>query len=268
MKDKVVTPSISSNSFNCPHCGALAHQTWFRAYGRQISNGKPHWPTKEQLEFLAAKVRLAQDSGDEDQTSVDVLEYARRIFRGEVFFHDTLSDHAKPPHVANLHVSQCYSCTKLAVWAADRLIFPSLQTFSVQPNPDFSDDIRCDFLEAASIFDGSPRGAAALLRLAIQKLCTQLGEPGKNINDDIASLVRKGLDVRVQRALDIVRVIGNETVHPGVIDLRDDRDTALELFRLVNLIADVMISQPKHIEAMYADLPESKRKAIEERDKR
>jgi hypothetical protein len=61
-------------------------------------------------------------------------------------------------------------------------------------------------------------------------------------------------------------VIGNNAVHPGQIELRDDRATAEELFALVNLIAERMISQPKHIEAMYSRLPESKRKEIERRD--
>ncbi len=49
-------------------------------------------------------------------------------------------------------------------------------------------------------------------------------------------------------------MIGNDAVHPGQIDLRDDRETALELARLVNIITDVTISQPKHIEAMYEKL--------------
>jgi hypothetical protein len=49
--------------------------------------------------------------------------------------------------------------------------------------------------------------------------------------------------------------------------LRDDRDAATELFRLVNLIADIMISQPKAIDAMYIALPESKLKGIADRDK-
>jgi hypothetical protein len=55
-------------------------------------------------------------------------------------------------------------------------------------------------------------------------------------------------------------------VHPDQIDLKDDRPTAEKLFGLVNLICETMISQPKHVQAMYGDLPEEKRKAIEKRD--
>jgi hypothetical protein len=114
--------------------------------------------------------------------------------------------------------------------------------------------------------EASPRGAAALLRLAIQKLCKELGESGPNLNDDIASLVRKGLDPRVQMALDAVRVIRNQAVHPGQIELRDDRTTAEALFDLVNLICEKMITEPRHVEAVYKKLPENARKAIEKRD--
>jgi len=106
-----------------------------------------------------------------------------------------------------------------------------------------------------------------LLRLGIQKLCKHLGEPGKNINEDIASLVKKGLDPRIQRALDVLRVIGNEAVHPGTMDLSDDPDTAMSLFRFFNLIVEKMISEPRHVDDVYAKPPPDKLKAIEHRDK-
>ena len=48
--------------------------------------------------------------------------------------------------------------------------------------------------------------------------------------------------------------------------MRDNVGTAEKLFSLVNLVAEAMISQPKHIAEMYGDLPEEKRKAIEKRD--
>ncbi|MEN9421908.1 MAG: hypothetical protein RLZZ107_1387, partial [Bacteroidota bacterium] len=113
----------------------------------------------------------------------------------------------------------------------------------------------------------SPRGAAALLRLAVQKLCIQQAEKGKDINKDIANLVKKGLSTTIQQALDALRVIGNESVHPGQIDLRDDPDTAQALFRLLNKIAETMITEPKQIQEIYDKIPESKKIAIDDRDK-
>ena len=120
--------------------------------------------------------------------------------------------------------------------------------------------------EAGTILSLSPRGAAALLRLSIQKLCKHLGGKGENINDDIGDFVSKGLDPRVQQSLDVVRVVGNNAVHPGVLDLKDDRAIAEKLFGLVNLIAETMISGPKHVQALFDSLPESERKAIKKRD--
>ena len=106
-----------------------------------------------------------------------------------------------------------------------------------------------------------------MLRLAIQKLCLELGQKGKNINEDIAALVKNGLDVKVQQALDIVRVIGNSAVHPGQIDIRDDLATAETLFKLVNLIVEKTISEPRQIAELYGSLPANALTAIEKRDK-
>ncbi len=80
-------------------------------------------------------------------------------------------------------------------------------------------------------------------------------------------MVKEGLSPTIQRALDIVRVIGNDAVHPEQMDLKDDVETANKLFELVNLIAQAMITQPKETEQLYETLPEHKRKAIEDRDK-
>jgi len=168
-------------------------------------------------------------------------------------------------NVHNLNLSRCYNCNKVAVWLHDNLIFPN-EKLGAHPNPDLPDHITRDYEEARGILSESPRGAAALLRLCVQKLCMHLGEKGKNIDDDIASLVSKGLNPLVQKSLDIVRVIGNEAVHPGIIDLNDDRDTASQLLLLINSIVDQMISHPKKVEELYGKLPENKREAIEKRN--
>ena len=101
------------------------------------------------------------------------------------------------------------------------MVYPIAATAPL-PNPDLPADIKADYEEARGIASLSPRGAAALLRLAIQKLCKDLAESGENINADTKSLVNKGLSVQVQQALDVVRVTGSNAVHPGQIDLQDD----------------------------------------------
>lgn len=90
---------------------------------------------------------------------------------------------------------------------------------------------------------------------------------GKKINDDIGALVETGLPLKIQQALDIVRVVGNNAVHPGEIDLRDDNESALKLFRLVNMIVEALITQPKEVDALFDKLPEGAKNAIKERAK-
>lgn len=106
----------------------------------------------------------------------------------------------------------CHNCGEHSYWREDdlasRLIDPVIGG-GPRPHVDMPEAVREDYEEARTIVMQSPRGASALLRLAVQKLCAELGEPGKNINDDIASLVDKGLSVEVQQALDSLRVIGN-----------------------------------------------------------
>ena len=169
-------------------------------------------------------------------------------------------------NIQRLMLALCHHCDQYSLWLKEKMIYPEESGIQM-PNPDLRDDIKADYIEARSIVNKSPRGAAALLRLCVQKLCEQLGQPGENINDDIAKLVEEGLPPTIQKALDIVRVIGNYAVHPGQIDLKDDVETANKLFELVNLIAQDRITQPKKVEQLYESLPETKRKAIEDRDK-
>lgn len=123
-----------------------------------------------------------------------------------------------------------------------------------------------EYNEARAIFGRSPRAAVALLRLAIQKLMIELGENGENINTDIKSLVAKGLPVQVQQAFDYCRVVGNNAVHPGEINLNDSPDMGQHLFNMINFIVEDRITRPRHIAALYGKLPEATRSAIEKRD--
>lgn len=253
-------PSSSEAAFSCPHCGAYTTQYWHSLRSNPLKEEypTPHFSDQSDIDFIE------NEQGVPDEFKENFIKSVRENMSGFVLLRDTDSEYTRHS-VTNLNLSKCYHCKKVSVWVHKNLIFPTRKS-GAKPNTDLPEEIIKDFEEARSIVENSPRGAAALLRLCIQKLCIHLGEAGKKIDQDIAELVKKGLSPTVQKSLDIVRVIGNESVHPGTVDLNDDRDTALALFDLVNAITDQMISHPKRVDEMYSKLPQSKRDAIEKRD--
>ena len=164
---------------------------------------------------------------------------------------------------ATVEVSTCVHCINPTFWLEEKIIYPPMHT-APPANNDLPDSVKVVYDEASAIANQSPRAACALLRLAIEILLKELDETG-SINDGIQNLVKKGLDVRVQQSLDIVRVTGNNAVHPGEI-VFDDTTNVHTLFQLINIIADVLITQPKQIQATFDNLPEGARKAIKKRD--
>jgi hypothetical protein len=217
---------------------------------------RPWLPSEDDVRRFKADRALSQG----------LLPFLEDLMQRKVFFETHNNTKFLSTELKNVHASKCYSCRRIALWRADELIYP-VNHISIAPTEGMPDDVKADFLEANEILDKSPRGAAALLRLGIQKLMIHLGEKGKKINDDIASLVRKGLDVRIQKALDVVRVVGNSAVHPGQIDLSDNKTIATKLFGLVNVIVESQITQAKHIEEMYETVvPDNQKAQIEQRD--
>lgn len=262
----VPAPSIKLTSFACPHCGAHATQTWFRTRLENYGNTHPVpviWPLEdiEETEIMAGKT---QNITERTQLQM-AAKHFRKILQGEPFFGLEQNALYGLTSLENISVSRCYTCGKPSIWLHDGLLYPPVMT-GPSPNPDLSEDVLHDYEEARKILDLSPRGAAALLRLAIEKICLELGAEGNGIDKQIAYLVSKGLPEAVQQALDTVRVIGNEAIHPGQLNLRDDRETASQLFGLVNFIAEDRITRPKQISALYSMIPEGKRNAIDARN--
>ena len=172
----------------------------------------------------------------------------------------------RPGKFAEISRSTCQHCGLETFWCGEEAIHPQTSP-APAANLGLSGDIRDIYNEAASIVARSPRGAAALLRLALEHLCRQLvGKKMKDLDKYIGELVSQGLPEWVQQALDAVRVIGNNAVHPGQIDLKDDSETATALFVLINAVADHFITRPEEIEKQYAKLPQTVLKAIAERD--
>lgn len=177
---------------------------------------------------------------------------------------------------SRVDVANCDHCGQDNVWFSilndfnrilkSEMIFPKF-TLNVHPQNDMPDDVKKDFNEAKSIFNESPKAAAALLRLSLQKLCIHLGEKGKNINDDIKELVKKGkLSSDIAQAADTIRITGNNAVHPGEMDDNDIDFIASKMFGLINLIIRKTISEPKEVKELFVLTPEKAREAIVKRD--
>jgi len=173
--------------------------------------------------------------------------------------------------------AKCAKCNEASLWRVKlsenfnkvvrtQMIYPDI-SISVIPEIDMPDDVKADFEEAKSICNKSPKAAAALLRLALQKLLKHLGEPGDNINTDIKTLVSKGvLNPAVQKAADTVRITGNNAVHPGTMNDEDVDYIATKMFNLINFIVKKTITEPRELEDLYTSTPESAREAIARRD--
>lgn len=260
MMKSVTPPQLGAKSYSCPQCGALAHQNWFKVflndYGR---DEKPDVVTYDSLKnFNISKI-------SDEKARERFAQFIQRLKEHSVTQYLHEYGVSCGWELQNVNVSRCYSCSGFAVWVGERLAHPVVQA-AIVAHDDMPAAIVDDFNEAALIVEKSPRGAAALLRLCIQKLLPELGVQNDNLNAAIGDLVRKGLDTKIQKALDVVRVIGNNAVHPGQIDMKDNKATALHLFALVNVIVAAMISTKKQIDQLYEGLPAGALEAIDKRD--
>lgn len=166
--------------------------------------------------------------------------------------------------------SLCYTCNEYSIWYKEKMIYPKFNSSVIpDPNQDLLEDCKTLYNEAKDVYPISKRAAAALLRLCVESLCMQLGKTidAKNSLDSaIRELVRDGLNPRIQQALDILRVVGNHAVHPGLIKIDDEALEISKLFNFINLIAKTLISDPKETEEVYLLLPEGERNKIEKKD--
>lgn len=250
-------PRLNERAFKCAHCNAFAQQRWINRSGLSDS-------VKQGLDYL--------HHGHKPQLFADM--HASTALEALV----TSAKEWLPSHLANNYIAsdfsfaECINCKKFSVWLKSEMIYPASTPFPA-PNEDLEDHIKRDYLEAAKIFNASPRASAALLRLCAEKICRQLNET-KNLSTNIHNLVKKGgMKPEVQKALDYCRVTGNKFVHPGIIkelseeELSEERERVKVLFKLINYIAEEMITKPKEIKEIYDSLPEESRTQIAKRDK-
>lgn len=246
----LIKPMYKHDKFTCPNCGVVAKQNWIdydllRSLASDLYN-EGFYDYRKQIQDFS------------QQAIEEFLEFMQINYKNayETFIPQELS------------ISKCQSCGIIALWFLEKMVFPRMKLVA-PPNLDLNDDIKKLYIEAATILEDSPRGATALLRLALQKLLMQIGKEGKHLNADIKELVEGGLSKKIQQSLDILRVIGNNAVHPGQINLDDNSEVAISLFKILNIIAEEIITKPKEIDNLYNGiLPTDAKTNIEKRDKK
>jgi Domain of unknown function (DUF4145) len=226
MASQEIEPRLGAESFSCPHCNAVAHHDWFSLFL------KPENATEIAVLTLEAAMLAKGEEGDEliERLKDNVLTYE---------YQDPRTLKVK---LVNLHVSRCYSCKGFAIWVRDRLVFPIR---GKEPpdiiEGDFKEVIKGDFKEieedktaddiqeATAIFNSSPKGAAALIRICIRKMMPLLEQSSKSLDDNISSLVRKGLEVEIQQSMDLRQVLRQSPLKPTQFD-EEGNETATRMF--------------------------------------
>lgn len=245
-------PVIFKTAFNCPSCTAYANQTWHQARAFHI-----HSPDEFKLRIEKSKHEFLSS---EHENVLRKDSEAPSIILG-------LSANPYTKIVVDIYFACCTCCGKISIWYNNQILHPE-KTLPIPPHEDMPSEVLSEYLEAASILERSPRAAMALLRLATETLCKKLGEEKNSLNENIGLLVKRGLSEAVQQALDVLRVTGNNAVHPGSMDLEDQRENALTLFKLLNFIVEKFVAEPKQLSEAFSSLPQGVRDAIDKRDTR
>ena len=246
-KSDFVSPEYKAKGFTCPHCGVHASQVW--------EWGEPRSATWIRDSVVCALDKLHMLGHPYGKLERELKRDLERELERELCARML----APGLHTQKLMVARCVRCEDISIWVDKRMIYPDSPGV-VAPNEDLPPEVKEDYLEAASVLQKSPRAAAALLRLALQKLCKQLGGKGENIQKDIDLLVKRGMPHRVVDAMDSVRIIGNNAVHPGELDIRDNPEIATGLFDLINLAAEKTLTEPRELKEFYATLPDSRKR--------
>ena len=239
ISQKYIPPQYTKPAFHCPHCEVYANQIWYNV-------------CKYDSKSFGIKIR-------------NYLERNRFYTENVLNFIEQLYIVHK---IKNSSVSFCAHCYKYSIWVHQEMVYPNLSTAPL-PIEEMPEPVKKLYNEARDIAERSPRGACALLRLAIQFLVKELGEDENNLNKAIGNLViKRGLSSKIQKALDSVRVIGNNAVHPGKIDIEDNPQIKNNLFGLINFISERLIKNEHQIDTIYESLPENTKKVTEKRDKK
>ena len=159
-----------------------------------------------------------------------------------------------------IFAQRCITCNNFIVWVKEILVYPKTNTGIPDPSNDMPGSVLELYNEAREIVNGSPRASCALLRVAVEKLCHGLGVKKQNLQQSIAALIKNNnLPFKIQKALEVVRIAGNDAVHPGQIVFdADSREVAIMMFNLINIITTHIITENNEIDKLHELVEQSK----------
>ncbi|HIY43588.1 MAG TPA: DUF4145 domain-containing protein [Candidatus Helicobacter avistercoris] len=236
--EKYAKPEFDKIKFTCPYCGVFSQIKWHKDKALEIDN---HYTEELDIGYCFAQCECCQG----------VMCFSYKLLSEDIDPYDGLI--------------QKFNST---------ILYP--KQIGISPAKDMPEHIKKTYKEASLVFGDSPRASCALLRLALQELMIYLRDnhgdygdlKGKKIDEDIGILVKNHtLPAKIQKALDSVRIIGNNAVHPKELDINDNPNIAETLFKMINFIIEEMITKPKEIEDIYGKMPEKERGWVVDRDK-
>ncbi|PEE23012.1 hypothetical protein CON95_12610 [Bacillus toyonensis] len=221
-------PKLHAEVFDCPHCKCTTKHYWYFLSGK---NGK--------LSFLTWMMHNSRPKMVSNQVDPDGYIATETSIKVEK---DKMEGNWE------LGISVCSICKQYVLWRDGNIIYPNKHGVD-DPNPDMPEAVSVLYNEARSIVQLSPKSACALLRLGLEKLLVHLKCPEKNnIYNNIKLLKeRDNINDVVFDALNAVRLVGNNAVHPGKINIDDDPKIAGTLFWLLNFIVEELISKPAKV---------------------
>ena len=101
------------------------------------------------------------------------------------------------------------------------------------------------YIEASSVFELSPRSSLAIIRLALDLLCIELGADNKDsLYNKVEWLYNENvINSEIKELAHGVRGLGNDAVHPRNIDDQIDKNDAELVFELLNIIVEEKITK-------------------------
>ncbi len=177
-----------------------------------------------------------------------------------------------------IFVTTCFVCEKRVIWRLvhrrsasstklyedAEIIWPAGTGTAPPRHSDMPENVSQLYSEAASVSETSPRSAAALLRLALELLLTDLYPQATTLNGMIAAAAASGLPDQVTNMMDIMRFSGNENIHAFRPD--DGAADAATMFLLLNVVVERLIALPNQVENLFDALPEGMKEQVVKRN--